>query len=254
MERIDDANRRILEKKFELGLFENPLTDRSLTSSIGSAEHRGLAREAVAKSQVLLKNEGVLPLSTDARIFVAGKSADDIGNQSGGWTISWQGESGDTTPGTTILEGIQAAAGSGSVSYDREGDGIDGSYDVAVAVIGETPYAEGVGDRPFGLGLDEEDRSTLDRLRASGVPVVVVLVSGRPLEITEDLPGWDALLAAWLPGTEGEGVADVLFGTVEPTGTLPVTWMRDAGQQPINDGDGQEALFPLGFGLTYDGS
>ncbi|MGP4115464.1 glycoside hydrolase family 3 protein [Streptomyces sp. 4N509B] len=251
--RVDDANRRILARKFELGLFERPHTDRSLTATVGSAEHRELAREAVAASQVLLKNDGgTLPLAGDARILVAGKNADDIGHQSGGWTISWQGGSGETTPGTTILEGIRARAGDASqVVYDREGEGVDGSYDVAVAVVGETPYAEGAGDRPDGLGLDEEDRATLANLRASGVPLVVVLVSGRPLDVADEIDGWDALLAAWLPGTEGAGVADVLYGDRAPTGTLPVTWMADVGQQPINEGDGQQPLFPYGFGLTY---
>ncbi|MGP3949468.1 glycoside hydrolase family 3 protein [Streptomyces sp. 7N604] len=254
MSRIDDANRRILTKKFELGLFENPYTDRSYTGTVGSAEHRQLAREAVRKSQVLLKNEkDVLPLPKTAdKVFVAGKNADDIGNQSGGWTIEWQGKSGPITPGTTILEGIRSAVSPATaVTYDRNGNGIDGSYKAAIAVVGETPYAEGKGDRPEGLGLDSEDLDTLARLKASGVPVVVVLVSGRPLDIASELPSWDALVAAWLPGTEGNGVADVLFGDYRPTGKLPVTWMRTASQQPINDGDGKEALFPYGYGQTY---
>ncbi|MEV4798414.1 glycoside hydrolase family 3 N-terminal domain-containing protein [Nonomuraea sp. NPDC049421] len=253
--RVDDAVRRILTKKFELGLFEEPLTDRSYTSTVGSAAHRALAREAVAKSQVVLKNANdLLPLArTGGKIFVAGKSADDIGNQSGGWTISWQGSSGDITPGTTILEGIRDTVGSGAtVTYSRDGGGIDGSYRVAVAVVGETPYAEGQGDRPGGLGLDSTDLNTLATLRASGVPLVVVLVSGRPLDIAAQLPGWDALVAAWLPGTEGQGVADVLFGAVEPSGKLPMTWMSSASQQPINAGDGKTPLFPQGFGLTYE--
>ncbi|MEV0057164.1 glycoside hydrolase family 3 protein [Saccharopolyspora shandongensis] len=254
MERIDDANRRILTKKFELGLFERPFTDRSLTGTVGSAEHRELAREAVRESQVLLKNDGnLLPLAKDGgKIFVAGKNADDIGNQSGGWTISWQGGSGPITPGTTILRGIQQAVSPGTeVTYDRNGNGIDGSYRAAIAVVGETPYAEGEGDRPEGMGLDEEDQATLARLQESGVPVIVVTVSGRPLDIAADLPEWDALLAAWLPGTEGAGVADVLFGDHNPTGTLPMTWMAGADQQPINDGDGQKPLFPYGYGLNY---
>ena len=254
MDRVDDANRRILTKKFELGLFENPLTDRSFTGTIGSAEHRDLARAAVRESQVLLKNEGnVLPLAKSSnRIFVAGKNADDIGNQSGGWTISWQGESGDTTPGTTILQGIRDVADpSTTVTYSADGSGIDDSYQVAVAVIGETPYAEGVGDRPSGMGLDQADVATLQTLRDSGVPVVVVLVSGRPLDISAQLSTWDGLVAAWLPGTEGAGVADVLFGDHNPTGTLPMTWMNSASQQPINVGDGKAALFDYGFGLSY---
>jgi beta-glucosidase len=254
MSRIDDANRRILTKKFELGLFERPLTDRSYTSTVGSAEHRALAREAVQKSLVLLKNEGnILPLPTaNRRIFVAGKSADNIGYQSGGWTITWQGSSGNITPGTTILQGIRNTVDpSTTVTYHPTGAGINGSYDVAIAVIGETPYAEGAGDRPGDMGLDSTDLNTLATLRASGVPLVVVLVSGRPLDIAAHLSDWDALVAAWLPGTEGQGVADVLFGIVGPTGKLPVTWMASASQQPINDGDGKTPLFPFGFGLEY---
>jgi beta-glucosidase len=251
--RIDDANRRILTKKFQLGLFERPLTDRSFTSTVGSATHRALARQAVRASQVLLKNDGgVLPLARTGKLFVAGKSADDIGNQSGGWTVGWQGRSGPVTEGTTILQGIRATVADPSrVTYDRYGNGIDGSYTAAVAVVGETPYAEMRGDRPDGMGLDQEDLQTLARLKASGVPVVVVLVSGRPLDIAAQLPDWKALLAAWLPGTEGAGVADVLFGVHAPTGKLPVTWMRSASQQPVNDGDGKSPLFPYGHGLTY---
>jgi beta-glucosidase len=254
MSRIDDANRRILAKKFELGLFERPLADRSYVSTLGSAAHRTLARQAVAKSQVVLKNAGnVLPLARDNnRIFVAGRSADNIGYQSGGWTISWQGGSGNVTPGTTILQGIRNTVGpSTTVTYSANGSGIDSSYRVALAVVGETPYAEGRGDRTGGMGLDTTDLNTINTLRASGVPVVVVLVSGRPLDIASQVNNWAGLVASWLPGTEGQGVADVLFGLTAPTGKLPVTWMQSASQQPINDGDGKPALFPYGFGLTY---
>ena len=254
MARIDDANRRILTKKFELGLFERPLTDRTYTSTIGSANHRALARQAVRQSQVLLKNTGnVLPLARDNnKIFVAGKNADNIGNQSGGWTISWQGGSGNITPGTTILQGIRGAVGpTSTVTYNSRATGIDSSYKVAIAVVGETPYAEGQGDRTTNMSLDRDDLRTIASLRKTGVPVVVVLVSGRPLDIASELPNWSALLAAWLPGTEGNGVADVLFGTTAPTGKLPMTWMTSVTQQPINDGDGKTPLFPLGFGLTY---
>ncbi|HTJ32351.1 MAG TPA: glycoside hydrolase family 3 N-terminal domain-containing protein [Dactylosporangium sp.] len=251
--RIDDAVRRILTKKFEYGLFEHPLADRSLTGTVGNAAHRQVARQAVRESQVLLKNAGnILPLPKSGRLFVAGKSADNIGLQSGGWTVSWQGASGNTTPGTTILQGIRSAAGSSTtVTYNATGAGIDRTYSAAIAVIGETPYAEGQGDRPGSLGLDSTDLQTLATLKSSGVPVVVVLVSGRPLDIAAQLPDWSALLASWLPGTEGAGVADVLFGDYAPTGKLPVTWMQSASQEPINDGDGKPALFPYGFGLTY---
>ncbi|QLQ36725.2 glycoside hydrolase family 3 N-terminal domain-containing protein [Micromonospora robiginosa] len=252
MSRIDDANRRILTKKFELGLFERPLADRSYAGTLGNAAHRELAREAVAESQVLLKNGGALPLRTNSRIFVAGRNADNIGNQSGGWTVSWQGGSGNTTPGTTVLQGIRNTVGSaGTVTYSLNGSGIDSSYDVAVAVVGETPYAEGQGDRPTGMGLDTTDLNTINTLRAAGVPVVVVLVSGRPLDIAAQVPNWNSLVAAWLPGTEGQGVADVLFAVRRPTGKLPVTWMQSVSQQPINDGDGKAPLFPYGFGLSY---
>ncbi|MFG2088140.1 glycoside hydrolase family 3 protein [Spirillospora sp. NPDC048824] len=253
MSRINDANRRILAKKFELGLFEHPMADRSYLRTVGGAAHRELARRAVAGSQVLLKNDDVLPLDDDDKIFVAGGGADDIGVQSGGWTITWQGEQGPITPGTTILEGIRAAAESpATVAYGRDGTGVDGSYDAAIAVVGEKPYAEYHGDRTGGLGLDADDLKTIERLRAAGVPVIVVLVSGRPMDIAAELPEWDALVASWLPGTEGAGVADVLFGATDPTGRLPVTWMRDFDQQPVNRGDGKKPLFPFGYGLTYD--
>jgi beta-glucosidase len=253
LSRVDDANRRILTKKFELGLFERPFTDRSFTPTVGSAAHRALARQAVRESQVLLKNTGVLPLAkSGGKIFVAGKSASNIGLQSGGWTISWQGGSGATTPGTTILQGIRNTVAPGTtVTFSANGSGIDASYRAAIAVIGENPYAEGRGDRPGGMGLDNTDLNTLNTLRASGVPVIVVLVSGRPLDIAGQLPNWNALLAAWLPGTEGQGVADVLFGDYNPTGKLPSTWMQSASQQPINAGDGKTALFPQGAGMRY---
>ncbi|MGW4157449.1 glycoside hydrolase family 3 protein [Micromonospora chersina] len=254
MSRIDDANRRILTKKFELGLFERPYTDRSWTPTVGSTAHRALARQAVRQSQVLLKNDGgVLPLARDNnKIFVAGKNADNIGNQSGGWTISWQGSSGAVTPGTTILQGIRAAAGpTTTVTYNQRGTGIDRTYRAAIAVVGETPYAEGQGDRTGSMSLDRDDLRTITTLRNSGVPVIVVLVSGRPLDVAAELPRWNALLASWLPGTEGAGVADVLFGGYAPTGKLPMTWMNSVSQQPINAGDGQVPLFPQGYGLTY---
>jgi beta-glucosidase len=252
MSRIDDAVSRILTKKFELGLFEHPLSDRSYTAGVGSQAHRDLARQAVRESQVLLKNAGnVLPLAKTGKYFVAGKSADNIGNQSGGWTISWQGASGNITPGTTILQGIRQVAPGATVTYSADGSGIDSSYTAAIAVVGETPYAEGRGDRTGSMSLDSTDLGTIARLRAAGVPVIVVLVSGRPLDIAAEVGNWSALLAAWLPGTEGAGVADVLFGAYNPTGKLPVTWMNSVSQQPINDGDGKTGLYAYGYGLTY---
>ena len=255
MSRIDDANRRILTKKFELGLFERPLTDRSYTPTVGNAAHRAIARQAVRESQVLLKNAGnVLPLAkTNNKIFVAGKNADNIGNQSGGWTISWQGGSGAVTTGTTILQGIRAAVGTGTtVTYNQNGTGIDSSYRVAVAVVGETPYAEGAGDRPERRWAWTPPTSAPSaRCARPGCRWWSCWSPGDRSTSPPQLPNWNALLASWLPGTEGNGVADVLFGDYAPTGKLPSTWMQSASQQPINDGDGKPALFPYGFGLTY---
>jgi beta-glucosidase len=253
--RIDDAVRRILTKKFELGLFERPKSDRSLAATIGSPEHRAVARDAVRQSLVLLKNDGkLLPLpKTLKKIYVAGKNADDIGNQSGGWTISWQGSSGKITTGTTILQGIRrAVAPDATVTYGAQALNIDSSYDVAIVVAGETPYAEMKGDRPNGLGFDQIDQAALDRVKAAGVPTVVVLVAGRPLVVTERLPDWGALVMAWLPGSEGAGVADVLFGDYKPTGKLPISWPRSEKQLPSHPGDaGYDPLFAYGYGLTY---
>lgn len=253
--RIDDAVRRILRVKADMGLLAedaDPLTNRSLQEEFGSAEHRAAAREAVRKSVVLLKNEGdVLPLSGTGRIHVAGAAADDIGIQSGGWTIDWQGGVGEiTTGGTTILEGIRAAAPDAEVTYGADGGAAAGA-DVGIVVIGERPYAEGVGD-DMDLSLDSAQVATVQAVADAGVPVVVVLISGRPLIINDVLETAGAFVAAWLPGTEGAGVADVLFGDYAPTGTLSFTWPRSMEQIPINVGDEDyDPLFPLGYGLSY---
>jgi beta-glucosidase len=253
-ERVDEAVCAILTKKFEVGLFEDPFARRQYRDRIRCDEHRTLAREAAAKSIVVLKNEGgLLPLSKDAKLFVAGKNADDVGHQCGGWTLTWQGGSGLTTPGVSILDGIRAVAPGAEVTFTQDGSGAEG-HDVAIVVVGETPYAEMFGDRkePDGMGLDDDDLATLARVRASGVPTVAVLVSGRALVVTEELGGWDAFVAAWLPGSEGAGVADVLFGDVAPTAKLPHSWPRSVEQVPINVGDADyDPLFPFGFGLTY---
>jgi beta-glucosidase len=255
MARIDDAVKRILRVKAAMGLLDPnpPLTaDRALATSFGSTEHREVARRAVRQSLVLLKNEKrALPLSKSAkRIHVVGRGADDIGNQSGGWTITWQGKSGGTTQGTTILAALKSAARGVDVTFAKDGTGGAGA-DVVVAVIGETPYAEGFGDRED-LSLAKEDLDTVANAKKAGAPLVVVLLSGRPMILGDVLAQADALIAAWLPGTEGQGVADVLLGDHKPTGKLPFSWPRSNAQLPINFGDtAYDPLFAYGFGLTY---
>ena len=258
MSRIDDAVTRILRVKAAMGLLAKaPVVraDRRLHQAFGSAEHREAARECVRQSLVLLKNEkGVLPLKKKtARIHVAGRSADDIGNQCGGWTIDWQGRSGEVTAsGTTILTAIRTAVSAGTeVTFSKDGGGASGA-EVALLVVGERPYAEGAGDRED-LSLPEEDLAALRRLREAGVPVVVILLSGRPMIINDVLARCDALVAAWLPGTEGGGVTDVLFGDFKPAGRLSCSWPRSMSQVPINAGDAvYDPLFALGLGLTFD--
>jgi len=253
MERIDDAVERILRVKFAMGLMDpnrSQLADPALEKQFGSAEHRAVARQCVRESLVVIKNErSVLPLAKGKRIHVAGKCADNIGNQCGGWTITWQGRSGTTTTGTTILAAIRKAAGSANVTYSEDGSGAEGAS-VSIAVIGETPYAEMQGDRE-NLNLDPEDVAVVEKLKRSGVPVVVVLVSGRPMAIDDILPKADALVAAWLPGTEGDGVADVLFGKSKPTGRLSFTWPKGSSTSFHLGDPGYETLFPFGSGLRW---
>jgi beta-glucosidase len=266
-DRVDDAVRRILTKKFELGLFERPFTDRTHLSEVGSAAHRALARRAVARSQVLLKNKGkLLPLSGRERIYVAGGNADDIGNQAGGWTVAWQGLSGDIIPGNTILEGIRQVAPDARVTFSEDASAPTAGNDVGIVVVGETPYAEGFGDvggpqwqddgvprEPKTMRLNDADRAAVDRVCGS-IDCVVVVVSGRPMVLTDQLAKMDALVASWLPGSQGEGVADVLFGHRPFTGRLSMTWPRTLDQEPINVGDRPyDPLFPYGWGLRTKG-
>jgi beta-glucosidase len=255
--RIDDAVTRILRVKCAMGLLDknhSPLADRSLQKEFGSPEHRQVAREAVRQSLVLLKNNGkILPVSKQlSRIHVAGKNADNLGNQCGGWTIDWQGRSGEVTSGgTTILTAIRNTVSPDTkVAFSIDGSEASGA-DVGIVVIGETPYAEGNGDNAD-LALDKADIEAVENVKKAGIPVVVVLISGRPLIINDVLEKADAFIAAWLPGTEGQGVADVLFSDYKPTGKLSFTWPRSIEQVPINIGDSDyNPLFEFGYGLTY---
>ncbi|WP_084546168.1 glycoside hydrolase family 3 protein [Glycomyces arizonensis] len=252
--RIDDAVARILTQKFALGLFEHPFADTSLAAEVGSEEHRAVAREAAAASQVLLRNEGdLLPLSGDESVYVAGSGADSLGRQLGGWSGTWQGSVNAVDEGTTILDGIGEVAPDATVQYSqRASEPLDG-YDVGIVVVAENPYAEGVGDVGPGndhdMKLSDQDAEAVETV-CGAMDCVVITVSGRPMELEGHLDGVDALVAAWLPGSEGEGVADPLFGLAPYTGTLPVSWPRTVDDEPVNVGDADyDPLFAYGFGL-----
>src|SRR4051794_2364874 len=272
MARIDDAVSRILTKKFQLGLFEHPYTDRSNLDQIGSAAHHALARRAAAESQVLLKNkDSALPFPQRSNVYVAGSNADSIGNQAGGWTLTWQGGSTNVIPGTTILDGIREDT-NGHVTYSADASAPVHRGDLGVVVVGETPYAEGFGDvggpqwaydpgdngvpRPAkDMQLSDADKAAVDKVCAATVKCAVVVVSGRPLILDPaQRSAADAIVAAWLPGSEGAGVADTLFGARPFIGRLPVTWPRSLEQEPINIGDrNYDPLYPFGWGLTTRG-
>ena len=312
--RINDAVFRILSVKYDLGLFETPFAETKYTKLIGSDKHRKLARSAVRKSMVLLKNDNsVLPLKKNVGITVVGSGANNIGIQNGGWTVEWQGrmtpdfkildqdnngsikrsevlyyfkgiydekfdsgaadgffKSMDTNSnsrvdkkefdnhsnkssfqplGTTILDALQNQ-NKGFVTYDPLANNIPKGNTI-VAIVGEHPYTEGYGDDP-GIGLSSLDKEVLKKCYISGNKVVVVILSGRPLMIENHIQSWDALIAAWLPGMAGEGVADVLFGDYNPTAKLSYTWPKNINQIPINIGDkNYEPLFQFGYGLSY---
>lgn len=272
MSRIDDAVSRILRVKLSVGMFEKPSpgkrTHAGKAELVGAPEHRALAREAVRKSLVLLKNNNdLLPLSRDVRILVTGCGADSIAMQAGGWSITWQGTgntNSDYTGATSILDGIKAVAD--RVTFDPAGESIGRrQYDVAVAVIGERPYAEYKGDISGGLTLEHannypEDLVLLKRLKAAKIPVATVFLSGRPMCVNREMNRSDAFVAAWLPGSEGRGVADLLFGSDGGTlrfdfsGTLAFSWPKKPCQVSVNVHDTQyDPLFPFGYGLTYAG-
>ncbi|MFP4014803.1 MAG: glycoside hydrolase family 3 N-terminal domain-containing protein [Chitinispirillaceae bacterium] len=251
IERIDDAVRRILNVKYRMGLFENSLSKKDLIERIGSPEHREIARECVRQSLVLLENEdSTLPLPKQGKqIVIGGSHADNLGLMCGGWTIDWQGTSGNIEGGTSILDAaVNTVSDPGTVSYST---GFDPDADVFVLVFGEEPYAEYSGDKTS-LELEPNDISIARQYSEAGIPVVGVLISGRPMIINDILPYTSAFIAAWLPGTEGQGVADVLFGDYAPTGKLSHSWPRDMGQIPVNKGDPDyDPLFEYGYGLTY---
>ncbi|XP_038711094.1 beta-glucosidase BoGH3B-like isoform X2 [Tripterygium wilfordii] len=259
MDRINDAVERILLVKFSMGLFENPLADLTLVDKLGSQAHRNLAREAVRKSLVLLKNgknetDPLLPLPKKVpKILVAGTHADNLGYQCGGWTIQWQGFSGNSyTRGTTILAAIKAAVDpSTEVIYNENPDGNfveSGKFSYAIVVAGEPPYAESQGDS-MNLTMVDPGPSVINNV-CEAVKCVVVIISGRPIVIEPYVSSIDALVAAWLPGTEGQGVTDVLYGDYGFTGELPRTWFKTVDQLPMNVGDSPyDPLFPFGFGL-----
>ncbi|CAN6587056.1 unnamed protein product [Malus baccata var. baccata] len=260
MSRIDDAVKRILRVKFVMGLFEEPLADRSLVDQLGSKEHRELAREAVRRSLVLLKNGEsadvpLLPLPKKAsKILVAGSHADNLGYQCGGWTIEWQGLSGNNlTEGTTILSAIKNTVDPKTKVVYKENPDADfvksNDFSYAIVVVGEHPYAETFGDS-LNLTIPDPGPSAITNVCGS-VKCVVIVISGRPVVIQPYVPLMDALVAAWLPGTEGQGVADVLFGDYGFTGKLSRTWFKTVDQLPMNVGDAHyDPLFPFGYGLT----
>ncbi|WP_448662321.1 glycoside hydrolase family 3 N-terminal domain-containing protein [Sphingomonas sp. CJ20] len=264
MARIDDAVRRILRVKAKLGLFDAARPIEGKAGVLGAPEHRAIAREAVQKSLVLLKNNGVLPLKASAKVLVTGPGADSIGMQSGGWTLTWQGDGNGNElfpNGESIFAGIQkaVAAGGGTATLST-----DGSFatkpDVAIVVFGEQPYAEMRGDIRT-LEFQAGDKQALEQLHAlkkAGIPVVSVFLSGRPLWVNPELNASDAFVAAWLPGSEGGGIADVIVGDKagkprrDFAGRLSYSWPKTAGQFTLNKGQpGYDPLFPLGYGLSY---
>ncbi len=262
--RINDAVSRILHVKFMLGLFERPFTQPAFLSMIGNESHRALARQAVSQSLVLLKNEfHTLPLSRNLKtILLAGNGADNLEIQCGGWTIEWIGLDGNKIPGTTILDGIRNKLSKDTRLVYNPSSRFDepdnpelqtNISDIGIVVVGETPYAEGVGDRED-LHLTQNDIDLIVRIRSRCHRLVVILISGRPMIITDQLPYIDAFVCAWLPGQEGEGIADVLFGDKPFTGRLPYSWPRSMDQLPCNieryaDNE-EQPLFPFGYGIT----
>ena len=253
-DRIDDAVSRILRVKFEMGLFEKPMPAAGKEAEVGSDADRAIARTAAAESAVLLKTSpNVLPIPTSGtKVLLAGQGADDIGIQSGGWTITWQGSTGQITSGTTLQGALKARLGD-SLTYDRNGAFPAGTRaDTGIVVVAERPYAEGVGDSST-LALPNEDIAILAKLRPLVKQLVVVVISGRPV-VLDDFASADAVVEAWLPGTEAAGLADVLLGDMPFVGTTPYTWPKTAGDAPrVGKSTCDGAVYPVGYGLDATG-
>lgn len=254
-ERVDDAVKRILTVKFDMGLFEDPYLDNASfgISELGSQEGRALAKKLVEKSQVLLKNDnGVLPFKRGQKIYIMGPAADNVGTQCGGWTMSWQGlMDTDLTPGTTIMQGLLDSADEYGLTIITD-ESKAAEADVVLMVLGEMPYAEYEGDTEnlsitgdHALGSNGK---AMEKAKALGKPVVTLLVAGRNVLIDDHIGDWDAAVMCYLPGTEGDGVISPLVGACEFTGKLPMPWYKaetDIGKE------NPDLLFELGYGLTY---
>ncbi len=261
-ERVDDAVKRILRQKFRLGLFKNPYPDSNLIGHIGCTSHRDKARQAVRESLVLLKHENnVLPISKNSKkIVVVGEHADNAGLQSGGWTVAWQGVRENYSGATTILEGIQKVA-NGKVIYDVNATQNHIDADVVIIVVGESPYAEFMGDVGDGQGvhqltLSDKHQRYIDTYDENGSKIIIILISGRPMVSTKQIHQSDAFIAAWLPGSEGDGIAEVLFGDYNFSGKLPHSWPQSIENFKHKFGpnfwdDTNKPLFKIGYGLEY---
>ena len=250
MSRIDDAVTRILRAKFALGLFEQPHTDEAWLTHIGSQAHRKLARQAVQQSAVLLKHtHDTLAINPNATLYVGGNGANDIGLACGGWTVGWQGSAGAVTDGRTLLDGLTTQH-LGQIHYHPEGT-FEGMAEVGIAVIAEYPYAEGFGDRSK-LQVDDAQVQMVTRLREHCQKLVLVVYCGRPLAITPLIELADAVVVGWLPGTEADALADVLYGNIPFSGKLPYTWIADMTQVPRATLDQSDVtpLYPFGHGLS----